>query len=118
MEAQTLGLRGEDLAVAYLREHGYRIVVRNYRYHHLEVDIVAMDGDELVFVEVKARSSFQYGDPEYFVTESKQEKLRRAARAYIEDRVTGLVSCRFDVIAIAERGGKPEVRHLKHAFRG
>ncbi|MCU0453044.1 MAG: YraN family protein [Bacteroidetes bacterium] len=118
MSTQPLGPQGEDLAVAYLLEHHYRILQRNYRYGHLEIDIVAMEGPELVFVEVKARSNFQYGEPEYFVTDSKQEKLRRAAQAYVEERVLGLVTCRFDVIAIAERAGRTEVRHLKDAFRG
>jgi putative endonuclease len=118
MPIQPLGPRGEDLAVAYLLDHHYRILHRNYRHGHLEIDVVAMDGSELVFVEVKARSSFQYGEPEYFVTEAKQERLRRAAQAYVEERVTGLVPCRFDVIAIAERDGTTEVRHLKNAFEG
>lgn len=118
MGIQPLGPEGEDLAVAYLLDHQYRILQRNYAYGHLEIDIIAMDGEELVFVEVKARSNFQYGEPEYFVTESKQEKLRRAAQAYIEGRVSGLVTCRFDVIAIAERDGTTEIRHLKNAFWG
>lgn len=118
MSNQTLGPQGEDLAVAYLLDQRYRILHRNYRYGHLEIDIVAMDGAELVFVEVKARSTFQYGEPEYFVTDSKQEKLRRAAQAYLEQQVRGLVTCRFDVVAIAERNGATEVRHLKNAFWG
>lgn len=118
MSIQPLGPQGEDLAVAYLLDRHYRILQRNYTYGHLEIDIVAMDGPELVFVEVKARSNFQYGEPEYFVTEGKQEKLRRAAQAYIERWISGLVTCRFDVIAIAERNGATEVRHLKNAFWG
>lgn len=115
---RALGERGEDLAAAFLEQQGYHILRRNYRYKHLEIDIVARDGSELVFVEVKARSSFRYGDPEYFVTESKQRKLRQAAEAYVQLQVRELIPCRFDVIAIAERDGRTEVRHLKNAFRG
>ncbi|MEK6649874.1 MAG: YraN family protein [Bacteroidota bacterium] len=118
MKLIDLGELGEDIAAAHLSELGYRIISRNYRYGPFEIDIIARDGPELVFVEVKARSSFTYGDPEYFVTESKQEKLRRAARAYIQFHVRELIPCRFDVIAIAEREGRTEVRHLKNAFRG
>lgn len=118
MGSSTLGPRGEDLAVSYLVERGYRILRRNYRYQHLEIDLVAADGQELVFIEVKARSSAQYGDPEYFVTDSKQHKLRQAALAYVQQEVQGLVTCRFDVIAILERDGETEVRHLRDAFRG
>lgn len=118
MKLIKLGEVGEDLAAAYLCERGYLIVARNYRYRHLEIDIVARDGPELVFVEVKARSSFRYGDPEYFVTESKQRKLRQAAEAYVQLQVRELIPCRFDVIAIAEREGRTEIRHLKNAFRG
>jgi putative endonuclease len=118
MSIQPLGPQGEDHAVAYLLDHGYRILHRNYKHGHLEIDIVARDGPELVFVEVKARSNLQYGAPEYFVTETKQERLRRAAQAYIEQWVSGLVTCRFDVIAVIERDGSTEVRHLKNAFWG
>lgn len=118
MEPIDLGVLGEDIAVAHLRELGYRILDRNYRFGPLEIDIIARDGAELVFVEVKSRSSFRYGNPEYSVTESKQKKLRTAARAYIQCRVHELIPCRFDVIAIAEREGRTEVRHLKNAFRG
>ncbi len=118
MELIDLGELGEDIAAAHLRELGYRILDRNYRFGPFEIDIIAQDGAELVFVEVKSRSSFRYGDPEYSVTESKQQKLRTAARAYIQYRVHELIPCRFDVIAIAEREGRTEVRHLKNAFKG
>jgi len=118
MKLIDLGELGEDIAAAHLRELGYHIIHRNYRYGPLEIDIIARDGPELVFVEVKSRSSFVYGDPEYSVTESKQNKLRQAARAYVQNHVRELIPCRFDVIAIAEREGRREVRHLKNAFRG
>ena len=114
--AQDRGNRGEDTAVAYLENLGYRILHRNFTFGKLELDIVARDGKELVFVEVKTRSSSRYLAPEDALTPSKQALLRRAADAYFQVWVRDLTPCRFDVIAIVDDGVEMEIRHIKNAF--
>src|SRR5271167_661654 len=77
-----LGRRGERAAEKYLRRSGYRIVARNFRAARAEIDLVAMDGDVLVFVEVKTRRSRGAGAPEEAVDERKQKQIRRAAEMF------------------------------------
>ena len=77
-----LGPRGERAAEKYLRRDGYRIVARNFRAAGAEIDIVAMDGETLVFVEVKTRRSREAGAPEEAVDERKQKQIRRAAEIF------------------------------------
>ncbi|HUL44867.1 MAG TPA: YraN family protein [Bacteroidota bacterium] len=115
---QTLknGAVGEQLAIEYLEKKAYHILQRNYRFEHGEIDIVADDHGVLVFVEVKARSSREYGEPEEAVTESKRRKIRHTADGYlfengIDDRI-----CRFDVIGIEFGQQRPVIRHLEDAF--
>ena len=83
-EHNTLGEQGEAAAVAYLIQHGYTIIKRNWRYRHEEIDIIAETADHLAFVEVKTRSSSSYGSPSEFITKSKQKHLISAANAYVE----------------------------------
>lgn len=111
------GEAGEAMARAFLIREGYRIIECNYRFHHGEIDIVAEEGEVLVFCEVKTRTNDRYGDPEMAVTVQKQRQLRKLALAYLtvrhrEDRV-----CRFDVVAIVLRRGVPEIRLVRDAFR-
>ena len=77
-----LGRRGERAAEKYLRRNGYRIVARNFRAAGAEIDLVAMDGETLVFVEVKTRRSRISGAPEEAVDERKQTRMRRAAEGF------------------------------------
>jgi putative endonuclease len=107
---------GEKLAAQYLEKNGYRILEQNYRFERAEIDLIAEDGDELVFVEVKARSSKSFGEPEDAVTEQKENQIRSAAEGYlfennIEDR-----TCRFDIIAVEFKNGIADIRHIKDAF--
>lgn len=93
------GQKGEDIAVQLLKERGYRVVCLNWRYKHLEIDIVAEDGDQLVFVEVKTRSGSAFGMPYEAVDWVKQGRLARAADRYIwAHQYQGEV--RFDVVSI------------------
>lgn len=115
--ARELGRSGEDVAVAYLKKNNFRIISRGFRFHKGEIDIVARDGDTLVFIEVKTRRSRDFGRPEDAVTPLKQNQIRRLAEAYLA--VNGLVDipCRFDVLSLfwdEEEG--PRVRHIKDAF--
>lgn len=108
---------GEEIACKHIASLGYRIVKRNFRFGRVgEIDIVAYEGDVLVFVEVKTRSDYSFGTPEASITPRKQAQLKRVARSYyyvngIQDQV-----CRFDAIAVELIGKKVEIRHHKNAF--
>ena len=80
------GKWGEEAAMRYLRGKGFVIRDTNWTFLHLEIDIVAMDGNELVIVEVKTRGSNEFGEPEMFVNKSKQKKLVRDANLYLEQK--------------------------------
>lgn len=110
------GTQGEDIAVDYLRCKGYILVERNWRSGHKEIDIVARQGDTLVFVEVKARANLMYGNPEDAVTRRKMHLLVMAADAYLR---CNALDCdvRFDVITVTGTVQNPYIRHYEHAFR-
>ena len=109
------GKLGEELAVQYLINKGYEILERNWRNRHQEVDIIAMDGKDLVIVEVKTRQTDEYGDPDIAVTRQKQRLLISAANAYIFKNSIDL-DTRFDIISIIMKDGKPVIEHIKDAF--
>jgi putative endonuclease len=104
------------MALRCLREQGLEIVETNYRFGRGEIDIIAKDGDVLVFCEVKTRYNDQYGPPEYALTPRKQKQIRRVAGGYLYERELRDQECRFDVVAIRMCGGKPEINHIKNAF--
>jgi len=93
------GRAGEETARRYLQERGYRIVARNWSCRFGEIDLIARDGDTLVFVEVKARTRNGFGGPEAAITPAKRERLIAAARVYLGEVGTEL-PIRFDVVAI------------------
>lgn len=114
---RRLGRWGEDEAARHLARQGYAIVERGYRGLRGEIDIIARDGETLVFVEVKTRTDEDFGPPEEAVTPAKQTQVRRIARAFLAERGLGSPFCRFDVIAVETGdGGKPVLRHLVDAF--
>ncbi len=106
------GAQSEEKACGFLRDHGYRIIGRNWRTRSGEIDIIARDGDIVVFVEVKARTSDGFGGAEGAVNHAKQQRVIAAAQAFIEQTQCELPT-RFDVVAI--RPGS--VRHYEDAFR-
>lgn len=112
---KRLGNVGEVLAVAYLEKNGYIIHERNYRADSAEIDIICEDKEtrELVFVEVKARTSTSHGSPVESVTPRKLELVMRAAQYYIHEEVQEERSCRIDVIGIQFNAGVPSIEHLK-----
>jgi len=110
------GLRGEDVAARYLEGLGYRIVERNYRFERGEIDLIARDGDELVFIEVKARRSEAFGPPEDAVTPQKEEQIRKVAEGYLFEREIKEQSCRFDVVAVTFTRGETDIRLIRNAF--
>jgi putative endonuclease len=112
----AMGDRGENLAARYLRNRGYKIIVRNFRSDVGEIDIVARDGRTLVFVEVKTRA---YDDPtpEDQVNEAKQHQITKAAKLYLGRYGTPPPPARFDVVAVVWPAGRdPLIRHTPHAF--
>ena len=113
-----IGPAGERLAARFLRKQlGYRILRRNCRSKLGEIDLIARDGNEVVFVEVKTRSSRTWGDPEAAVTPAKRRKLCRAAAAFAAQNHLRERPLRFDVVAVLlEEGREPELRHYKDAF--
>jgi putative endonuclease len=108
------GKRGEDLAHRYLRAKGFIVAARNWRPPQGggEIDIVAWEGDWLVFVEVKTRTSAQWSAPERDIDIEKIETLRRAARDYIRRANADQSRVRFDAISITGR----KIDHLREAF--
>ena len=111
-----LGRRGERAAEKHLRRSGYRIVARNFRAAGAEIDLVAMDGDVLVFVEVKTRRSREAGAPEEAVDERKQKRMRRAAEIFATRYRADDITMRFDVVAIDASGERLEIELLRNAF--
>ncbi|HHD56714.1 MAG TPA: YraN family protein [Desulfobulbaceae bacterium] len=103
----TIGRQGEDLAVDWLRAHGYTIVARNYRRRFGEVDVIAHQGEYLVFVEVKTRSSGRFGSPFDAVTLRKQQQLSRIAKDYLVRNKKMDTPCRFDVLSIILAEDRP-----------
>ncbi len=116
LSTKQLGEWGEQIAMQHLQELGYQIVKKNYRFGRSEIDIVARDGDVLVFCEVKMRENDEFGDPEYAITPRKQQKIRRVANGYLYENEIKEQECRFDVVAIRLIHGKPVINHIKNAF--
>lgn len=112
----ALGRRGERAAERYLRRIGYRIVARNFRAAGAEIDLVAIDGETLVFVEVKTRSSRAAGAPEEAVDERKQKQMRRAAEAFARRYRADEIEMRFDIIAVDASGKRLKIELLRNAF--
>lgn len=98
---QVHGDKGEDLAVSFLERRGYKVIERNYRIRGGEIDIVALEGDTLVFVEVKARSSEEFGSPLEAITYRKLKVLVRAAEFYKMKHPRLPEAMRIDAVAIS-----------------
>lgn len=117
---KQLGAAGERLAAERLRAAGYVIRAMNYRCAVGEVDIVAEEGGDIVFIEVKTRRGVAFGLPEEAVTPAKQRKLIAAAQTYLAEAETPDVSWRIDVVGVAlsSAGKLEEVRIHRHALSG
>jgi len=114
-EHNKLGERGEKMAVSYLRNLGYEIIATNWQEKKYEIDIIAKDKKELVFIEVKTRSTDFFGAPEEAVTLNKQQHLIEGADYYIQENEIDF-ECRFDVVSIVLNSNKEEIKHIKNAF--
>ena len=116
MDNKSLGSRGEEAAALYLKHHGYKILERNFRVPAGEIDIVAEQGDTLVFAEVKTRRSDRCGRPAQAVDYRKQQKIIMIAKWYLRQRHMEECPCRFDVLEVYARGETCRIRHLAGAF--
>jgi len=116
---KLLGDKGERYAARYLKKQGFRIVARNHKNQFGEIDLIATDGNQVVFVEVKTRKSDKFGAPVEAVNAAKQRKLTQLAMAYLKKNKLLDRSARFDIVGIIwpEDAKKPtDVRHYRNAF--
>lgn len=113
MNTRVVGRRGEDVAAKYLAKEKYKILDRNFACHFGEIDIVALDGDTVVFVEVKARKNDSFGLPREAVNTHKQKTIVQCAKYWLYNKRRTGAAVRFDVVEIL--GDK--VNHIVDAFR-
>jgi putative endonuclease len=117
MKRGTLGRWGEQAVAEWLEQQGYRLLARNWRRREGELDLVAMEGTTLVFIEVKTRRSESFGAPEESVDERKQRQLALLAQRYLDENATlAFDQCRFDVVVVDLTGSCPRFRHYRNAF--
>jgi len=110
-----LGTKGEQLAVDFLLKNGYDIMERNYRFVKAEVDIIARQKDILAIIEVKTRSTIDFGNPQDFVKPKQIQRLVKAVDEYVIVNELD-VEVRFDIIAIIKDGKGFKIEHLENAF--
>jgi putative endonuclease len=120
LDPKSVGERGEQTAVDHLTELGYRILATNWRWRKGEIDIVAEQHGEVIFVEVKTRSSHTFGAPEESITKRKRQKLMQTANAYLSSTGHQGVAWRIDVIAIdvSSDGTVERLEHYENAVEG
>ena len=116
VERQEFGKSGEDRAADELERRGYAILARRYRTKHGEIDIVARDGETTVFVEVKARTTAEFGTAAEAVTRPKQRRLVSMAADYLARHRLHNVACRFDVVTIDGVGESAVITVYRSAF--
>jgi len=131
-ERQKLGREGEELARRFLLSKGYKIVKRNFRTHFGEIDLIAYQKKVLVFIEVRTKTSHNFGAPEESISLNKKKKISRLASFYLKAKRLNEIDCRFDVVCITphpipgealpqvgrEKGrGKYSIKLFKDAFQ-
>ncbi len=113
---KLFGAKAEKQAVAFLKKNGYKIIEKNYRTKLGEIDIIAKERDTLVFVEVKARKTKDFGNPKSAVTPKKMKKISMVALEYIKTIAYENKPARFDVVAICYADGREQIEIIKNAF--
>lgn len=113
MYTQKVGKFGEDEAVKYLEQKGYKILDRNFSCKRGEIDIIALDKDEIVFIEIKARISLKYGLPSEAVTKNKLKHIYKTAEYYLYTRNLLNENTRIDVIEVYIKNNQVIINHLK-----
>jgi putative endonuclease len=117
---KRLGALGERIAREHIEKLGYRVIETNFRCHEGEIDIIAREGEELVFVEVRTRRGLDFGSPEESITVSKREKLIEVANAYLQSHEGSPSSWRIDVVAVelGPGGAISRVELIQNAVNG
>ena len=113
MYTQKIGRFGEDEAVKYLTQKGYKILDRNFSCKRGEIDIIALDKNEIVFIEIKARVSLKYGMPSEAVTKYKLKHIYKTAEYYLYIRNLQNQNARIDVIEVYIKNNQVIINHLK-----
>ena len=116
LKALSFGRESEKRAASFLKKNGYTIIDKNYSCRQGEIDLIASDGDTLVFCEVKARSSKAFGTPLEGITKAKAAKIRKSAEHYMLRKGIKNVDCRFDVVTIDESGPESSIEIIRNAF--
>ena len=111
-----IGARAEELACRHLQDHGLRLVTRNYRCRHGEIDLVMQDGATITFVEVRLRSRTDFGSGAQSVDSKKQARLLSSAEHYLQRHATVLAPCRFDVVSIRNSVNTNQLEWIRNAF--
>ncbi|MDB9893774.1 YraN family protein [Flavobacteriaceae bacterium] len=114
-EHYELGKKGEELAIDYLIKQGYKIVERNWRFQKAEIDIIARKEETLISVEVKTRSTNDFGNPQDFVNPKKIKLMVLAMNEYVLKKDLN-VEVRFDIVAITKNKGSFNIEHLEDSF--
>jgi putative endonuclease len=115
MKKEELGSWGEDEALIFLQGKGFQLIDRNIRFKKWEVDLVLVDGEELVIVEVKARCTAQIGEPWRAVTRAKQRQIIKVADRYVQDNQIDR-NVRFDIVSIVHNQYQTSIEHIADAF--
>ena len=115
-ERLSLGKFGEDLAFEKIKGLGYKKIIRNYRCPLGEVDLIARDGDTLVFIETKTRKGRSIGYAKEAVNDKKKRQLSKVALFYMKSNKLNEVRARFDVVAVSLAGGEQQVEVIQNAF--
>ncbi len=110
------GRQGEEIAAKYLESKGYEILARNYRMKRCEIDIIAKEKEICIFIEVKSRSSSDFGFPEDFLTPQQEGRIRGAATYYLAEQNMTPKDIRFDIISVLANGQDTEIEHFEDAF--
>ena len=110
------GTWAEDLACRHLLDHGLRLVTRNYRCRHGEIDLVMRDGPTIAFIEVRLRSRTDFGSGAESVDARKQARVLSSAEHYLQRHATLLADCRFDVVSILQSGDSFQLEWIRNAF--
>lgn len=113
----SLGKRGEGAACGFLKERGYEILEKNYKCKIGEIDLIARRRGRLAFIEIKTRTSTQFGTPQEAVNLRKQEKILKVAQWYMKEKKLAKIQVAFDVVAVLwEKGQAPRMRLIADAF--
>ena len=110
-----LGQKGEDIAARYLEQKGYTVQDRNWHCGHKDLDLVVTKDDTIVFVEVKTRTSTDWGDPHDFIDDRKIRRIVNSADAYLRFNQVDM-DVRFDIVSIVAESGVFKVEHIEQAF--